>query len=105
MSVLINKHFNDKIRTCHLNSKQYPGLKKLLENPKEVRIAKFGVLTRYPDEAVGVSIHYMKKMDSKWYGTWLVENSNAMTMEAWINKHRKSKSFKSVEEVIDKAQN
>lgn len=56
---------------------------------RDVKIPEFGILTRYEDGSVGVSIHYMSEPDfeNKRYGHWLQESTQETTISAWAESH------------------
>ena len=82
MSDLKTKHFGNKIRTCHLDSDRFN-----IPNG-DVIFPKFGILTRYEDGTVGVSIHYMgEKEGTERYGRWMQEATDQTTIESWAKQH------------------
>lgn len=94
MSNLKTKHFGNKIRTCLLDSDRYdlPG--------GNIIFPKFGVLTRYEDGSVGVSIHYMgEKEGTERYGYWVQESTQSMSIREWAEEHQNITH--SVEDVMD----
>lgn len=102
---LSKKRFGDKIRTCHLNADRFPSLysgRNILQSPHEYRFSNFGVLTRFADGKVGVTIHCMhKKQNGMWFGLWIDEDTEEMTKEEWAKQHVQGKKFESVEDVTE----
>ena len=95
MSLLKNKHFGEKIRTCHLNSERF-------NLPQgDVKFPKYGILTRYEDGSVGVSIHYMgEKEGTQRFGYWVQEVTQEESITQWAEIHESNPSFQSVEDTM-----
>lgn len=95
------KHYGDKIRTYLLNSDRFAALEQLKN--QDIKFPKFGILTRYENGTVGVSIHYMgeKEKDGKRYGYWLQEDTEETSIEQWAKVHDDNPSFSSVQDMME----
>lgn len=83
MPNLKTKHFGEKVRLIHLDADRFQDLS------GDFQIPEFGILTRYEDGTVGVSIHIMSEPDAenKRYGIWIQEQTQDMTISAWADSH------------------
>jgi len=83
---LQTKHFGEKIRLTLLDVDRF---QTEIWEGKDVIVSEFGVLTRYEDGSVGVSIHYMSEPDveNKRYGHWLQESTQSMSIREWAESH------------------
>jgi len=80
--ILENKHFGEKVRTFYLDSDRF-------DLPQgDIIFPKSGILTRYEDGTVGVSIHFMgEKEGSKRFGHWLQEKTDSTSIKEWAEQH------------------
>jgi len=86
MTNLATKNFGEKIRLIHLDVDRFDTG---MWEGRNVIVSEFGVLTRYEDGTVGVSIHYMSEPDAenKRYGHWLQESTQCMSIREWAESH------------------
>jgi len=84
MANLKNKHFGNAVLLRDLNLKRFPMMKK--DTNEEFKIPQSGILTRYEDGTVGVSIILTHREEG--YGTWIQEATDQTTISAWAECHQ-----------------
>ncbi len=83
MACLHSKHFGDKVFLCELNSRI---VNEMLKIPQDTphKIPNFGILGRFADKTVGLSVWYIGK-----YGRIMIikEPTNHKTISSWADFH------------------